>query len=198
MRVLVHPVPGVRDHEDDRAVRPRGLGVTLGVAVHTHHPLAPVSGEYHQSLPRISPVCCENHPSLANITRLLRESPVSGENQLYLAKRQNHPFPMHGDQSPVIVTCISQQYDMYVFAVLVLGSHDPSLAKLTVYCNCGHWPGHHWAPGTGSLTEPSSVWISIVTTSTLPSTGGLSFNINAVMTSQYHLSLMLQAITLLC
>ena len=47
VRVLVHPVPGVRDHEDHRAVRPRGLGVTLGVAVHTHHPLAPVSGEYH-------------------------------------------------------------------------------------------------------------------------------------------------------
>ena len=97
---------------------------------------------------------------------------------------------MHGDQSPVIVTCISQQY---VFAVLVLGSHDPSLAKLTVYCNCGHWPGHHWAPGTGSLTEPSSVWISIVTTSTLPSTGGVNININTVMTSHYHLSLILQS-----
>ena len=103
---------------------------------------------------------------------------------------------MHGDQSPVIVTCISQQYDMYVFAVLVLGSHEPSLAKLTVYCNCGHWPGHHWALGLSSLTEPSSVWISIVTTSTLPSTvyWGLQYNINinTVMTSQYHLSLILQ------
>ena len=119
-------------------------------------------------------------------------SPVSGEDQLYLAKRQNHPFPMHGDQSPVIVTCISQQLCMYVLAVLVLGSHDPSLAKLTVYCNCGHWPGHHWALGLSSLTEPSSVWISIVTTSTLPSTGGVNININTVMTSHYHLSLILQ------
>ena len=100
---------------------------------------------------------------------------------------------MHGDQSPVIVTCISQQYDMYVFAVLVLGSHDPSLAKLTVYCNCGHWPGHHWALGLSSLTEPSSVWISIVTTSTLPYTGGFNININTVMTSHYHLSLILQS-----